>query len=206
MSEAFHGAVRVMKPAQAAWLIGLTVAALVLLSLGGESWREALRYERVAVLRGEYWRLLTGHLIHGTTQHLLLNVLGLGVIAALFPREFSVRGWLFIALASMSVIDLGFVLWEPQLEWYVGLSGVLHGLLAAGAIGWWRHESKGFAAVLSVVLVGKLAWEQWRGALPLSGDMPVIVDAHLYGAIGGALAAGALWALRRGWSPRPRSL
>jgi hypothetical protein len=30
--------------------------------------------------------------------------------------------------------------------------------------------------------------------LPLSGDMPVVVDAHLYGAIGGALA-GALLAM-----------
>jgi rhomboid family GlyGly-CTERM serine protease len=206
MSDAFRGAVRAITPVQATWLVGLVVAALVLLSLGGESWREALRYERVAVLRGEYWRLLSGHLVHGTTQHLLLNVLGLGVIAALFPREFSLRGWLFVAAASVAVIDLGFVLWEPQLEWYVGLSGVLHGVLAAGAIAWWRHESKGFAAVLTVVLVAKLAWEQGRGALPLSGDMPVIVDAHLYGAIGGALAASALWALRRGWSPRPRSL
>ncbi|MGH8185822.1 MAG: rhombosortase [Steroidobacteraceae bacterium] len=182
------------------------MAALVLLSLGGESWREALRYERAAVLRGEYWRLLTGHLVHGTTQHLVLNALGLGVIAALFPREFSLRGWLVVAVLSMAVIDLGFVLWEPQLEWYVGLSGVLHGLLAAGAIAWWRHESKGFALALSAILIAKLAWEQWRGALPLSGDMPVIVDAHLYGAIGGALAAAVLWAFRRGWSPRRASL
>jgi rhomboid family GlyGly-CTERM serine protease len=205
MSDAFRGAVRAKTPIQAIWWVGLVVAALVLLSLGGESWREALRYERSGVLRGEYWRLVTGHLVHGTTQHLFLNVLGLGVIGALFPREFSLRAWLFIAVVSVAAIDLGFVLWEPQLEWYVGLSGVLHGLLAAGAIAWWRHESKGFAAALTVILVAKLAWEQWRGALPLSGDMPVVVDAHLYGAIGGALAAGALWAFRRGWSPGPRS-
>lgn len=204
MSDAVRGAV--IRPVQAIWLVGLIAAALVLLSLGGESWREALRYERIAVLRGEYWRLITGHLVHGSTQHLVLNVLGLGVIAALFPREFSLRGWLVVAALSMAVIDLGFVLWEPQLEWYVGLSGVLHGVLAAGAIAWWRHESKGFALALTAILIAKLAWEQWRGALPLSGDMPVIVDAHLYGAVGGALAAAVLWALRRGWSPRPASL
>jgi len=204
MSDAFRGAV--ITPVQAIWLVGLMVAAVVLVSLGGESWREALRYERAAVLHGEYWRLITGHLVHGTTQHLVLNVLGLGVIAALFPREFSLGGWLFIAALSMAVIDLGFVLWEPQLEWYVGLSGVLHGVLAAGAIAWWRHESKGFALALTAILTAKLAWEQWRGALPLSGDMPVIVDAHLYGAIGGALAAAVLWAFQRGWSPRPASL
>jgi rhomboid family GlyGly-CTERM serine protease len=204
MSDAFRGAV--ITPVQAVWLVGLIVAALVLLSLGGESWREALRYQRTEVLHGEYWRLITGHLVHGTAQHMVLNVLGLGVMAALFPREFSLGRWLFIAALSMATIDLGFVLWEPQLEWYVGLSGVLHGVLAAGAIAWWRHESRGFALALTAILIGKLAWEQWRGALPLSGDMPVIVDAHLYGAIGGALAAGVLWAFQRGWSPRPASL
>jgi len=46
-----------------AWLVGLLAAVLVLLSLTGESGRELLRYEREAVLQGQYWRLLTGHLV-----------------------------------------------------------------------------------------------------------------------------------------------
>ena len=121
---------------------------------------------------------------------------GLAVAAALFARDYSLRGWLLILGFSIATIDIGFVFYEPQLQWYVGFSGVLHGALAAGAIAWIRHESRQLALGLLVVLLGKLAWEQWRGALPLSGDMPVIVDAHLYGAIGGALAAGILW-LRR---------
>ena len=41
-----------------------------------------------------------------------------------------------IGVASVAMIDLGFVLFEPQLDWYVGLSGVLHGALAAGAVSW----------------------------------------------------------------------
>jgi rhomboid family GlyGly-CTERM serine protease len=177
---------------QGAWLVGLLAAALVLLGLSGEAGRELLRYERLAVLHGEYWRLVTGHFVHGSTQHLLLNAVGLGLIAGLFPREYSVRGWLLILVSSLVTIDIGFVWLEPQLEWYVGLSGVLHGALAAGAIGWWKHESKPLALALTAVLVGKLAWEQWQGALPLSGDMPVVVDAHLYGALGGALAGAWL--------------
>ena len=175
-----------------AWLVGLLAATLVLLWLTGDSGRELLRYERAAVLQGQYWRLLTGHLVHGSGQHLLLNAAGLGLIGALFPREYSLRGWLLILASSVVVIDLGFVFLEPQLQWYVGLSGVLHGALAAGAVGWWRHEPRALALALAAVLVGKLAWEQWQGALPLSGDMPVVVDAHLYGAIGGALAGAWL--------------
>jgi rhomboid family GlyGly-CTERM serine protease len=174
-------------------LLGLAILALVLLSLLGESGRLALRYEREAVLQGEYWRLLTGHLVHGSWLHLLMNGLGLGLVAALFDRDYSLPAWLLIALFSVIAIDLGFVLYEPQLLWYVGLSGVLHGALAAGAVAWWRHESKLLALLLSVIFVGKLLWEQWRGALPLSGDLPVVVDAHLYGAIGGVIAGTVLW-------------
>ena len=174
-------------------LLGLAILALVLLSLLGESGRLALRYEREAVLQGEYWRLLTGHLVHGSWLHLLMNGLGLGLVAALFDRDYSLPAWLLIALFSVVAIDLGFVLYEPQLLWYVGLSGVLHGALAAGAVAWWRHESRLLALLLSVIFVGKLTWEQWHGALPLSGDLPVVVDAHLYGAIGGVIAGTVLW-------------
>ncbi|MFL6551463.1 MAG: rhombosortase, partial [Povalibacter sp.] len=98
------------------------------------------------------------------------------------------------------------VLFEPQLQWYVGLSGVLHGALAAGAIAWWQHETRALASALTLVLVGKLCWEQWQGALPLSGDMLVIVDAHLYGAVGGLFAGVVLWMFSRRWSVSHRSL
>lgn len=186
---------------QAAWLLGLLYAVLVLLSLFGEHVRIALRYERGAVFNGEYWRLVTGHFVHGTHQHLLLNGVGLGLIAALFSRDYSLAGWLWVIAASLIAIDVGFVLWEPQLQWYVGLSGVLHGALAAGALAWWRHEPRLLALALTAVLVGKLAWEQWQGALPLSSGLPVVVDAHLYGAIGGAAAAGLLWCVERAAGP-----
>lgn len=181
---------------QACWLLGLLGALLVLSWVGDEPVRLALRYERTAVLAGEYWRLLTGHFVHGSTAHLALNLAGLALVAVLFARDFSLGEWLLILLASIAAIDIGFVFYEPQLEWYVGFSGVLHGALAAGAIAWWRHESRHLALALSLIVVAKLAWEQWRGALPFSGDMSVIVDAHLYGALGGALAAGVLWSKR----------
>lgn len=204
MSDAFPGPSRPSAPrgissAQGAWLLGLLAATLVLLWFAGESWRQLLRYERGGVLSGQYWRLITGHLVHGSVQHLLLNAVGLGLVASLFPREFSLGGWLVILLSSAAVIDIGFVFWEPQLQWYVGLSGILHGALAAGAIGWWRHESRALALALTAILTGKLAWEQWHGALPFSGDMPVVVDAHLYGALGGVIGGGFLWLRSRDW-------
>jgi rhomboid family GlyGly-CTERM serine protease len=188
------------------WLLGVFSLTLVGFGLFGKAATESFRYERAAVLNGEYWRLVTGHFVHGSLQHLALNLAGLAVIAALFAKDYSIKSWLLIVALSIVVIDAGFVFYEPQLTWYVGFSGVLHGALAAGAVAWWRREPPALALALSGILIGKLAWEQWHGALPLSGDLPVVVDAHLYGAIGGLIAASILWASRQPWLSRPRSL
>lgn len=191
---------------EAYWLLGLVGVAVVLIAAGGEPVRLALRYERAAVLAGEFWRLVTGHLVHSSAAHLLLNLAGLGLVAGLFPKDYSLRQWLLIAALSVACIDLGFVFYEPQLQWYVGLSGVLHGALAAGAVAWWRHETRLLALLLSVIFGAKLAWEQVHGALPFSGDMAVIVDAHLYGAVGGLLAGLLIQFRLQDWWARPPSL
>ncbi|MBS0395889.1 MAG: hypothetical protein JSR54_14810, partial [Proteobacteria bacterium] len=51
--------------ARAHRLAGLAAAMAVvaLPALGGEAARAALRYERTAVAAGEWWRLLTCHLV-----------------------------------------------------------------------------------------------------------------------------------------------
>ena len=188
------------------WLHGPIALAMTVFGLFGKRAAETFRYDRALVLEGESWRLVSGHFVHGSLQHLLLNLAGLVLVTALFAKDYSLRGWLLVIGLSIAAIDVGFVLNEPQLAWYVGYSGVLHGVLAAGAIAWWQRGPTTLALALSAILVGKLGWEQWHGALPLSGDLPVVVDAHLYGAIGGALAASILWARRQPWLSRHPSL
>jgi len=189
------------------WPNGLVAILVIAFGLFGKSARETFRYDRALVLDGgEYWRLVTGHFVHGSLRHLILNLVALALVTALFARDYSARGWLLITALSMAAIDVGFVFYEPHLAWYVGYSGVLHGILAAGTVAWWRRGPATLALALSAILVGKLAWEQWHGALPLSGDLPVVVDAHLYGALGGALAASILLICRQLWLSRPRSL
>jgi rhomboid family GlyGly-CTERM serine protease len=174
---------------------------IVALELGGDAWRLALRYERVAIEHAELWRLVTGHFVHFGWRHAALNLVGLGLMWALFCDDYQWRQWLIILGAAILAIDAGFWFLEPRLAWYVGLSGVLHGIMGAGT---WAHLRRRDwdAWILAAFVVGKLVWEQTHGALPLSGTeerMHVIVAAHLYGALGGWLAA--LW-LR----PRPRPL
>jgi len=182
-------------------MLGLAFATMVLLWLGGDAVRVALRYEREAVLNGEIWRLISGHIVHFDLRHLALNLGGAALMVLLFAANYSWLPWIWILSVSVVAIDIGFLWLEPQLIWYVGVSGVLHGVLAAGAVAWWRTESKWMSAALTAIVVGKLSWEQWQGGLHLSGNMPIIVDAHLYGAIGGLVAALVLNA----WMGRAKS-
>jgi rhomboid family GlyGly-CTERM serine protease len=121
-------------------------------------------------------------------EHALLDMAGLTLLWALFARDYSLRGWLLILVLSVAGIDAGLWLLSATTQWYVGSSGVLHGVLAAGTCAHLRRrEPDGW--ILAVFLVGKLVYEQAHGALPLTAGGAVIVDAHLYGAVSGALAA-----------------
>ena len=175
-----------------AWLppLLLILAAGALLA-GGDTAREVLRYERARIGDGELWRLITGHLAHLGGSHFLLNGAGLALVWYLVGDALRTSGWAAVAIASLIAMDAGFWLLNPELAWYVGLSGLLHGILAAGLvmrIGSLRPE----LIALAILLAGKIAWEQFAGPLPGSeagSGGPVVVDAPPYGAIGGALAA-----------------
>lgn len=182
-----------------AWLVpgAIVIVALALL-VSGDSGREWLRFDRTGIAAGEAWRLLTGHLVHLGVTHALLNLVGLALVWFLVGRSFSARQWLWIITGSVAAIDVGLWFGNPSLEWYVGLSGLLHGMLAAGIVAGLAARS-GEAVVLAVVVVGKLAWEQFAGPLPGSeatSGGAVIVDAHLYGVIGGTLVAATMIRVR----------
>jgi len=182
-----------------AWLLpGLIVIIATIFALFGDSGRELLRYDRAAVGDGEVWRLATGHFAHLGVSHFALNALGLGLIMYLVLPQFTVRQWVLITIIVILGIDLGFWVLEPQLRWYVGLSGLLHGFWAAGAMGGLRAGQFDSWLLLGI-LAGKLAYEQLVGPLPGSEDSTggnVIVAAHLYGAISGALI-GAWYRFRK---------
>lgn len=174
--------------------IGLTLC-VTLFALGGSELTAILRFDREALLHdGQVWRLFTGHLVHLGWSHTGLNIAGLVLIWILIGHRYDNRQWSAIIAALMLGISLGLLLFNPTLTWYVGLSGVLHGMLVAGAIADIRSGDK-TAWVLLILIAAKLIWEQITGALPGSEAAAggnVIVDAHFYGGLVG-LALGFLF-------------
>jgi len=174
------------------WAIpAIIIGISILIMLGGEPGKELLRYDRVWIGQGEGWRFLTGHFTHLSWSHLALNSAGLLLIWFLIGRSYAFSGWIQVTLITVATIDIAFWFLNPELYWYVGMSGLLHGLLVAGIITRLRSLDVE-TGILLLLLVVKIGYEQFNGPVPGSESTsggPVVVDAHLYGALGGVLGA-----------------
>ncbi|MEZ5566394.1 MAG: rhombosortase [Gammaproteobacteria bacterium] len=170
------------------WATGFAVL-LIALQLLPDTWQRAMWFDRAAIDHGQWWRILTGNLIHLGWRHLALNVAALLIGIWVFYPARTPIAWAIAQTVCALVSSLGLYFFSPNIQWCVGMSGALHGLLMIGAIDWIRQGDR-MGWVLLAVWSGKLAWEQWQGALPLSAETvgsAVVVDAHLWGAIGGLL-------------------
>ncbi len=128
-----------------------------------------------------------------------MNVAALLLLGVLFARVFSPLGWLIVFVGSSVIISAALLSWVDGFAWYVGLSGVLHGVLAAALLAGWRQR-RIESLLLGAGLTAKLVYEFVYGALPGSATTaggPVLTEAHLFGVLGGLLTGAALVRLRR---------
>ena len=194
---------RIAAKVPGAWLLIALIGAISLVSAGfGEAGRLALRWQRGVLESGEWWRLLSAHVVHLGWPHTILNVTALLVLGAIFAPIMRTREWLVAAVGAALGIDLGLFVLALEIDWYVGLSGVLHGLFAAGVLALAAHERR-LALVLALALLIKLVVEALYGPSAATAAMTggdVVTEAHLYGAVSGAVALGLLRAVgaRRG--------
>lgn len=165
------------------------------LRAGGAVWAAALRYQRPGIAAGQWWRLVSAHWVHFDAHHLLLDSAGLVLLWMAYARELRPAHWLVVLAAATFAIDAGLWWGDPDVSWYLGLSGLLHGAWAAGALAQLlRREWRG--GLMLALLAIKLLLEQRAGASLVAQGMPVVTLAHAMGALGGGVAVAAL-ALRR---------
>lgn len=144
-------------------------------------------WDASAIVSGQWWRILTGNLTHTNAMHLIMNIAGLWVITHLFKP--TAKHVAFVLLCCSAVV--GIALLATEMQRYVGLSGVLHGLFGYFAL---REALEGRKSSWLLVggLVAKVAWEQSYGASTSTSAMinaRVAIEAHLVGAHGGTLLA-----------------
>lgn len=173
-------------------LATLYVAALCL----PDSWQAAAEYHRAALIRGEWWRLWTGHIVHADAGHALGSVYAMAGLALLSRQPLRLMAALMLVIAplmSAALLLLPMLLpWPvPILTHYRGASGLLFVWMTyllchpravdARLSPWWRLA---VAAVLTV----KLAWDlhAWLGIAP-SSSFQVAGEVHLVGALFGVV-------------------
>lgn len=142
-------------------------------------------FNRELISSGQFWRLLTANLLHTNGWHLLLNITGLLLLSQLFGQYFSQSRLLIFSLINCCAVGILLYFFNPEIHYYVGLSGFLHGLFVMGCL---EEISRGirFSYLLLLGVSAKIIHEQLVGSpaqLSELIDASVAVDAHLYGAL-----------------------
>lgn len=175
-------------------MVGLPCVLALMIMLAGDDIGRLLRYERHAMIEWHAWRVLTAHFVHLNGVHLMLNAGGLCIVWLLAGGLVGPLQWYLAAALSAAAVCLGLYVFSPAVTWYVGLSGVVHGLLCAVAM--CRLTVRDWVgAILLLGVALKLVLEQ-SGHGPVSGSLiggDVVIDAHLYGVMGGGFAGLLAW-------------
>ncbi len=137
--------------------------------------------------QGEYWRLITAHLVHSSTDHLFWDLL-VFVFCGYYLEQRQVR--LYVLTLIVSFINLNLYLLSPlaSVLQYSGLSGILYAVMTVAAIEW-LNTQKGMSGWLPILLI------IFKTIMELTQAQSVFVTegwaldcrSHLAGAISGLL-------------------
>lgn len=177
------------------WPVLIAAVACALLGAAAHAVNPFLEYRREALEGLQLWRLLTAHAAHLGVAHGALNGAALIFVWLIGRDSASRREWAWLLVGSIAVVDAGLYWLSPDVEWYVGASGALHGLLGGVAVLMLDRGARAYGITLLLALAAKLAWEQVSGGAMTTaalGDAPVVTVAHLYGAVGGIVTAAIL--------------
>lgn len=155
---------------------------------------EALEFQRQSILSGQLWRLWTGHWVHANTAHFLLNISAALLLYFAFFRTLTAKELIATGLIFSALIGGALLLLMPELDWYNGLSGLLHAWVVYASI---RRIQAGDAMywlgpvlVWAKVLFERVGFGGWSGGF--LGGVNIIYEAHLIGALVGTLAGIAV--------------
>lgn len=155
-----------------------------------------LEYERHAIMHGELWRLWTGHLVHWSAQHALLDLAACLVAGWIAVQHHGARRIGCALLLGAPCISIGLLVCAPALHGYRGASGIAVLLTVLALAGLWRQARgatglRTLLAAMALALAAKIVAEACGAGLgwsDLPPDVAVAWQAHLLGALAGAIA------------------
>lgn len=180
--------------APAKWPGASTVLALVAVALiyAPATLIEVLAYDRLAILSGQWWRLWSGHLVHYSISHALIDSLMLLLCGSVLEALIGTRRLCLAMCWAAPLIALLLLLGVPGMTHYRGLSAldVMLATMALGALWRGHHLPRPWLALLAAVLIVKTAGEA-LGIQSATNSLPdgvrVMWQAHTLGIACGLL-------------------
>jgi len=189
----------------AAALAAILVAAALVQAWPGAP--GAMEFRRAGIAAGQWWRLLTGNLVHFSWLNLAANAAAFALLCAVARS----RGLpaISVLVGFALAVGLGVYLFARGIESYRGLSGVSFALLAMVLVDMALARRSAVSAVwvgVLALLAGRAVFEAATGRALLPTSLPagpcVVGAAHLAGLAAGS-AAGLAQAARRRRAPAP---
>lgn len=185
---------QLVSPSQ--WLVLFSIIVPVAMIIIFQ-WGHALRYQPTNLNIDTWWSFITGHFVHLNISHGILNLIAWCLIWLYARGTVTPLLWLISIIVCTLGTSLGLLWISEAISWYVGLSGMLHGLLFIALYQLIRQHTQDITLYLvTIVLIFKLIYENQYGPVPGTAALAggnVISDAHLYGAISGALVCACLF-------------
>ena len=174
------------------WVYALLIVLLVLPVIPGlEGW---LRFDKEAILGGQSWRMVTAHFVHLGLSHALVNLVAMAILLAWAWRLLRFYEAGLFLLVSPLFLSLALLL--MGIDWYAGLSGMLHGLVVFLLL----CSSNLIRNTGLLLLLLKLMWQfQSIQSVTTVSDNPILHEAHWIGAILGAV----FFLISTIWQSRP---
>lgn len=142
-----------------------------------------LAYNLYSIEKLQLWRLFTANFLHTNFYHFILNTFAFTFIFFLFKNNFSFKFYIFLFIFLCFTISTCIYFFSKDIINYVGLSGVLHGLLIYGLY----LEKKSKVNYLMIFIIWfKVIYEQIFGASKQIEELikaQVAIDAHFYGVV-----------------------
>ena len=114
------------------------------------------------------------------------------LVLMLFDKLVNNKQWLALILVSAIIQSIAFYYLLPQVQSYVGLSGVIHSLYVFGAVRLLAQpKERSLACLLLALVTLKLLTENVGHGISVTEQMiasHVLVEAHLYGAVIGLVS------------------
>ncbi len=143
---------------------------------------EALVFDREAIQHGEWWRLVTGHLVHSDLYHACWDIPAFALLAIML-EQIDRRGTIIVSLLAILTINVWLWLGTPNLLRYAGLSGVINGLFSLLLYRLWLRRPHIVIAMMVIGYMTKLVVEAFSGQALLTNTLwPSVPSVHLAGA------------------------